>query len=195
MPIERVQSTVVPQDSAESMAVKKVEQLSAIEKQKAELNVSIMESAKVSIGSKDNSLTLLFNTAIDKINEQLAPELGEDAIQKGYDSGLDISPEATADRIVSLSTLSYQAYRDNHQGEDDQTVLNNYIDLISSGVDQGFGEARTILSGLDVLEGDIASNIDKTYELVQEKLATFKALMSEQLASTKSDELEQDRST
>jgi len=158
---------------------------------KAEMNVAIMESAKTTIGAQDNSLTLLFNAAIDKINEQLAPELGENAIQKAYDSGLDVSPEATAERIVSLSTLSYHAYKENHQGADENQILDNYIQLISDGIDQGFGEAKTILDGLNVLEGELASNIDKTYELVQEKLSSFKELMAHNLNSDSSVEFEQ----
>lgn len=150
---------------------------------KAEMNVAIMESAKATIGAKDNSLTLLFNAAIDKINEFLAPELGDNAIQKAHDSGLDVSPEATADRIVSLSTLSFQAYKSNHQGEHEADVLNNYIDLISSGIEQGFAEAKTILDGLGVLDGDIASNIELTYALVHEKLASFKELMAQNIST------------
>ncbi|WP_292746763.1 DUF5610 domain-containing protein, partial [Methylophaga sp. UBA3191] len=38
---------------------------------------------------------------------------------------------------------------------------------------QGFKEARDILGGLKVLEGDIAGNIDKTYDLVQQGLQSF----------------------
>jgi len=180
--IDRSLTSNIQKDSVLPHADSKVEKISAAAQIKAEMNVSILQSAKVSIGVKDNSLTLLFNAAIDKINEQLAPELGADAIQKGYDEGLDISPEATAERIVNLSTLSYHAYKANHKNEDETVVLDNYIALITKGIEQGFGEARGILKGLDVLEGDIASNIDKTFELVGQKLLTFKDKMSEQLA-------------
>ena len=51
--------------------------------------------------------------------------------------------------------------------------MNQFVDVISGGIDQGFAEAREILDGLKVLNGDIASNIDATYELVQDKLAAF----------------------
>jgi len=176
-PIDRLQVSTPQQEPPAKPAVEKVDKISAVARVKAEMNVSIMQSAKVDIGSKDNSLMLLFNTAIDKINEKLAPELGNNAIQKGYENGLDISPEATAERIVNLSTLSYQAFKQNHKNESEAVVLDKYIKVISSGIDQGFGEARTILDGLNVLQGDIATNIDKTYELVQEKLASFKQLV------------------
>ncbi len=41
-----------------------------------------------------------------------------------------------------------------------------------------FKEASDILSGLNVLNGDIASNIDKTYDLVQKGYADFEAAQS-----------------
>ena len=54
-----------------------------------------------------------------------------------------------------------------------EEALVKFTDIISGGIAQGFAEARDILDGLQVLEGDIASNIDKTYDLVQTGLAAF----------------------
>jgi hypothetical protein len=148
------------------------------QQQKASLNVSILESAQVSLGAKDQPLVLLLRTAIDKINESLAPELGEDAIQKAVDSGLDTSPEATAERIVSLSTAFFDAYQEQNPTQDDAVALEKFMATIGSGIDKGFEEARNILEGLNVLDGQIASDIDETYSLVQEKLAAFEALLA-----------------
>ena len=52
------------------------------------------------------------------------------------------------------------------------------MDTISGGMEKGFKEARDILGGLKVLNGDIAGNIDKTYELVQKGYADFIAAHS-----------------
>jgi hypothetical protein len=154
-------------------------QLTPAQQQKASLNAAIVESTQVNIGAKDQSLALLLNTAIDKINELLAPTLGEDAIQKAADSGMDISPEATAERIVSLSTAFYNAFKEQNSEDEESVVLQKFMDTIGKGIDQGFQEARDILEGLKVLEGDIASNIDQTYTLVQDKLAAFEAMITE----------------
>ena len=155
----------------------RVTDLTPAQQQKATMNVSILESAAVIIGVKDDPLSLVLSSAIERINELLAPELGENAIQKVADSGLDVSPEATAERIASLSTSFYNAFREQHPGEDEATVVAKFIETISSGIEKGFGEARDILQGLDVLEGDIASDIDQTFDLVQEKLAAFEAMI------------------
>lgn len=159
---------------------KQVAEPTLAQKQKASLNASLVEATQVSIGAQDQSLALLLNTAIDKINEALAPGLGEDAIQKVADSGLDVSPEATAERIVSLSTAFFSAFKEQNPEEDDSLSLENFLDTIRAGIDEGFESARGILESLNVLEGDIASNIDETYDLVQDKLAAFKTLLIEQ---------------
>ena len=147
---------------------------SGIEASRQKLNVSILQaSMEVSISSGNNSMSLLFKSAIENINQVLAPELGDNAIQAAADSGLDFSPQATADRIVSASTAFFSQYVKNHPEKNQQAALNDFIKLIGGGVDKGFAEARQILDGLKVLEGDIASNIDKTYELIQSGFKSF----------------------
>ncbi len=59
--------------------------------------------------------------------------------------------------------------------------------MIRGGIEKGFAEAREILGGLNVLDGDIASNIDKTYDLVQKKLNDFANLVNELVAESPVD--------
>lgn len=147
---------------------------SAVAKAKADLNVSIVQaSLTVSIKSGNDALSLVYKSAITNINEALKADFGDDAIQQA--ASQDNSPEATADRIVSLSTAFYSAYQAQHPGVDDATSRQNFVDTIRKGVEQGFKEAKDILGGLKVLQGDVASNIDKTYELVQKGLDAFLA--------------------
>jgi len=140
---------------------------------KKTLNSAILESA-INVNSASGSpQALVLKAALEGINDALRASMGENAIQNAYDSGLDVSPDATADRIVSLSTAFFGSYQEQHPELSQQEALTKFTDLISGGIDTGFSEAREILSGLNVLEGDIASNIDSTYDLVQEKLAAF----------------------
>ncbi|MDD2914984.1 MAG: DUF5610 domain-containing protein [Gallionella sp.] len=147
---------------------------SETETSKQKFNVSILQaSMDVSISAGNNSMGLLFKSAIEHINQALAPELGDNAIQNAASSGMDFSPQATADRIVSASTAFFGQYVQNHPEKDQQTALNDFIKLIGGGVDKGFADARQVLDGLKVLQGDIASNIDKTYELIQSGFKSF----------------------
>ncbi|MBE0438709.1 MAG: DUF5610 domain-containing protein [Gammaproteobacteria bacterium] len=142
--------------------------------QKKQLNAAILQSnANVSLSTGNESLALLYKTAIEGINQALQDTMGDNAIQATYDAGIDVSPEATADRIVSQSTAFFSAYSKQHPELNLDDALVKFTDLIKGGIDKGFSEARAILDGLQVLEGDIASNIDKTYELVQTGLVAF----------------------
>jgi hypothetical protein len=137
-----------------------------------QLNAAIVQSSiSVAIGSGNEPLALLYKSALTGINEALAPDFGPDAVQKA--AGQDNTPEGTAGRIVSLSTAFFDAFKAQHKGEDEGAVLQKFVDTIQGGVDQGFKEARGILGGMKVLQGDIAGNIDKTESLVRQGLADF----------------------
>ena len=137
-------------------------------------NRSILQaSLEVSISAGNDSLALLYRTAIDQLNMVLEADFGPKPIERTYDISLDISPAATAERIVTLSTAFFGSYQEQHPEMDQQTAATSFLDVISGGIDQGFAEAREILDGLQVLEGDIAANIDATYSLVQEGLTAF----------------------
>jgi hypothetical protein len=136
-------------------------------KAKAQFNASIVQaSLTVSLNSSNEPLSVVLKTALTGINEALKDDFGDNAIQNA--TSQDNTPEGTASRIVSLSTAFYDAFKQQHAGEDEGEVLNKFI-----GVDQGFKEARDVLDGLKVLNGDVASNIDKTYDLVQQGYADF----------------------
>jgi hypothetical protein len=140
-----------------------------------QLNVQILEaSTKVSLTAGNNEQALLFRSAIERINEILAPELGPNALQ-GVATGQDNSPEATAGRIVSLSTAFFDGYAKQHPGEDPEKLASDFVALIRGGFEKGFNEARDILEGLKVFEGDVKSGVLKTYELVHQGYDDFLA--------------------
>ncbi|WP_016834762.1 DUF5610 domain-containing protein [Herbaspirillum lusitanum] len=159
---------------------------------KQQLNAAILQSSlEVSLSSQNDPLSLVYKSAIENLNEILKPELGDNAIQNA--ASQDNSPEATADRILSFIKSAFGLFSQNSptsssadgtEGTDgadgtDNTKRDGNIDkfmsLIQKGVDQGFDEARGILSSLKVLNGDIASNIDKTYEILKKGIADFVA--------------------
>nr|WP_314629418.1 DUF5610 domain-containing protein [uncultured Janthinobacterium sp.] len=152
-------------------------EMSVNDRSKLQLNASIMQaSLNVSIGAENEPLALLYKTAITNINEALKGQYGDDAIQNA--ASQDNSAEATANRIVSLSTGFFDAFKKQNPDLDDDAALSKFMDTISGGMEKGFKEARDILGGLKVLGGDIAGNIDKTYELVQKGYADFVAAHS-----------------
>ena len=145
---------------------------------RAEQNSQILQaSMDVSIKSANTSLALLYRTAIDRINAVLEPELGPNAIG---DTATPVnSPEATAGRILSLSTAFFDAYagQARNKDKDAETVARDFVSLIRGGFEKGFGEAKDILTGLGVMGEDspIEQGIGKTYALVMKGFDDFLA--------------------
>ena len=78
-------------------------------------NTAILKAnEQVSLRSNNDSLSLLYKTALEGINAELDPVMGENAAQKIYDSGIDTSPEATAGRIVAFATGHYSYSKRKH---------------------------------------------------------------------------------
>ena len=153
---------------------------------RTQLNAAIVAASfEVAISSGNEPLALLFKSAINSINDILKPELGENAIQNAVDQ--DNTAAGTAGRIVSISTGFYEAFKRQHPGEDEAEVLSKFMNAISSGFEQGYQEASDILQGLGVLDGDIASGIAKTHELVLQGYADFEAAQRSALASAAPD--------
>ncbi|MEE8057257.1 MAG: DUF5610 domain-containing protein [Pseudomonadales bacterium] len=151
------------------------EELSSAEIDQHLLNRAILESQQqLSLSAKNEPLSLILKAAIEGINEQLEPVFGENAIESAAENNLDVSPEATAARIVSQSTGFFAAFQQQNVDLGFEQQLEKFLDVIGGGIDKGFAEARNILDSLKVLAGDIAENIDRTYELVQSGLADFR---------------------
>jgi 2-oxoglutarate dehydrogenase complex dehydrogenase (E1) component-like enzyme len=148
---------------------------SAVAKANASLNSAIVQtSLSVAISSGNDPLALLYKTAIQGINEALEPSMGKDAIQNAATSD-DNSAEATADRIVKQSTAFYDQYRQQNKLEDNAETRGKFIDILKGGFEQGFKEAQDVLTSLKALQGDVATGIDKTHELVLKGFADFAA--------------------
>ncbi len=170
-------------DIPSTKAAKPGETITSEAKAHTQLNASIIKSSiEVSINSQNEPLALLLKSAITGINDILKPEFGENAIQNAVSQ--DNTPEGTAGRIVSLSTGFFEAFKQHHAGEDEADVLKKFMATIRGGFEQGYNEARDILQGMSVLSGDIASNINKTYELVQKGYADFEAAHSSNRSDT-----------
>ena len=166
-------------DLAHEKKIGEVQESIAVSNKK-QLNAAIIESSmKFNNTVGDKPLSLLLKTALQGINEALKERGIENSVEGAYESGVDFSSEATAERIVSFSTQFLGSYREQHPEMGEEESLTSFVDIISGGIEQGFGEAKDILGSLKVLEGDIANDIDKTYELVQKGLQSFVDSFSE----------------
>ncbi|MGB1263357.1 MAG: DUF5610 domain-containing protein [Cognaticolwellia sp.] len=162
----------VPEQVTDPKTVKEPESIALSNKK--QLNAAIIESTlKFSSSVGDQPLSLLLKTALQGINEALQASGVENNVEAAFESGTDFSPQATAERIVAFSTQFISAYQEQHPDMAQKESLTSFVDIIKGGIEQGFGEAKDILSGLEVLAGDISDNIEQTYQLVQQGLQAF----------------------
>jgi len=140
---------------------------------KAQNSAIVHSQMEVSLKTGNKSLALLYKTALSAINEALDPTLKTEPVKLAYDNQIDVSPEATADRIVSLATGFFNAFQQQNTSLTQKESLDTFMSIIRGGIDQGFSDARDILESLSVLDGNIATDIDSTYELVQVGLKDF----------------------
>ncbi|WP_417760478.1 DUF5610 domain-containing protein [Shewanella sp.] len=162
-------------DGNHGKAVSDVASSKSVHAQSQQLkNTAILAAQEdVALSSGNQPLALLYRTAIEAINEELAPSMGENAIQNNATNGVDYSPEATAGRIVDFATQFFSVYQQQNRGLAFEDQLNGFMSVIGGAIDKGFGEAKDILEKLQVLNGDIAAGVDDTYEHVQSGLQAF----------------------
>lgn len=77
----------------------------------------------------------------------------------------DYSPEKVAERILGFIEQRLQSEQ---AAGADPDKLKKLLDQARDGVEKGFAEARKILDGMGVLQGKVASDIDDTYQKIQD---------------------------
>lgn len=165
-------------ETSEKTEDKKLSGYESSQMNKQKLNATIMENQlKLSTGDDDNSMKLLYKTALEGINSELEAEFGPNAAEKIKNSGVDTSPQATADRIVGFATAFYQKFSEQNPDMPEEERLDKFIALVGGGVDKGFEDARGILDGLGVLNGKVSDDIDSTYSLIQDGFAKFRDMI------------------
>jgi hypothetical protein len=86
---------------------------------------------------------------------------------------LDTSPEGTADRIANFALGFFSKYAENNGLADDEAGRQKYADFIGKAINKGIGEARDILTGLQVLSPEVGNTIDQTADIIGQRLADF----------------------
>ena len=86
---------------------------------------------------------------------------------------LDTSAEATGNRIADFALSFFEKWGENHPELAGEEARSEYASFIGGAIQQGIGEARGILSALDVLSPEVNGQIDTTWQVVQTRLDDF----------------------
>ena len=114
---------------------------------------------------------------VERAMAQLRAVVTDARAQLGIPEGqaLDTSPEATANRIADFALGAFGAWHKNHSELGEEDARKEFASFIGGAIQQGISEARGILEALNALNGEVNSNIDKTWGFIQERLDNFVA--------------------
>ena len=146
------------------------------------------DSVSLDFGSGVKSLTVSTQEIVAKLNELLKADLpgGIESLKAE-----DFTPEATADRIVQMSTGFFEIFRDQNPEMSDEEALDAFMETIKGGIQAGYDDAFNTLQGLGAFEIDgIQSGVEETKLLIESKLESFYKLKREELGLDEKTEVE-----
>lgn len=175
------------QNATQAQTAQKTEQSQSLyQYQRQQLNTQILQaSAKVSLTSGNQAQALFFQSAVTNISERFdfsgasfnfsATQTQSQIYALSWNTNTDTSAQATSERILNFATGFYDAYKTQNQAsnKDESTIAQNFVNEIRTGFEKGYNEAKGILESLQVFNGNIKTDIEKTYTLVQNGLDNF----------------------
>jgi hypothetical protein len=121
--------------------------------------------------SSDQAMGVVFERAMDKLRSVVSD--ARQALGMADNAQIDTSPDATGNRIADFALGAFDKWRTQHKDLADDVARKQFADFIGGAVQQGIEEARGILGALNALSNDVSSNIDKTWNTVQQRLNDF----------------------
>ena len=177
------QSTEKPEAGASTEPVTISDSVSFRSQSIVELEAKVRSAGSGSADQVDISLTgnmtiqaangILKDSLIDKIN-QVFEEAGMDVtVEEMEDLGEEMTPEATAGRIVAFATSFLESFKANHVEEAPTARIEGFIALIRDAISDGFARARDFLEGITKLSETVDESINKTFEITNTLLDEF----------------------
>jgi hypothetical protein len=121
--------------------------------------------------NSQQSMDVLYQQAMQKLQNVVSDS--KKALGIADDTTLDTSPEATAGRIADFALGAFSSWLKNHSGLSTEDAKGQFADFIGGAVQEGINQARGILTALNSLTDNVNSNIDKTWNIIQKRLADF----------------------
>ena len=131
---------------------------------------------------------VLIDSLNGKLNAMFQEAGMETTVDSLLESGLNFSPEATANRIVELATGFFEQYQTNNQGTEEGEQKEGFVEMIKGAVEEGFAAAQEMLEGLGKIDPDVQGEIDKTSDLVVNGIDDWASERAEQVALGSGDE-------
>ena len=93
-----------------------------------------------------------------------------------------MTPDATAERIVSGVTAFFDAYAKQNPDLEGEELIESFMKEVRSGVDKGYDEAFKILEDLGAFEFDgVKDGVQQTKALIESKLQAWESAKRKEL--------------
>jgi len=135
------------------------------------IEVSADVFTKTKIDGSDGSMRVVLDRAMEKLRAVVGDARA--ALGMPEDAVIDTSPEATANRIADFAIGAFSAWHKNHKDLSEDDARAQFASFIGGAIQQGISEARGILQGLSALSPEVDSNIDSTWNFIQQRLEKF----------------------
>ena len=123
--------------------------------------------------SKEQTNAIILDRAYNKLRSVVDGARAELGLPEG--STLDISAEATAQRIGDFALNFFDKYLEKHPEVSGEAARKQFADFIGAAIGQGIEEASGILESLSALDPDVTTKIDSIGQLIQKRLDDFVA--------------------
>ncbi len=123
--------------------------------------------------SEEQTNAIVLERAFNKLRSVVDDARAALGLPEG--SVLDISAEATAQRIGDFALNFFDKYLEKHPEVSGEDARKQFADFIGGAIGQGIDEAKGILQSLSALNPDANTKIDSISQLIQKRLEDFVA--------------------
>ena len=149
----------------------------------------LVDSVNVNIRVDEGFANRVLNDSLnDKLNAMFQEAGMDTTVDSLLESGLDFSPEATANRIVERATGFFEQYQTNNEGTEEGEQIEGFVEMIKGAVEEGFAAAQEMLEWLGKIDPDVQGEIDETSDLVVNGIDDWASERAEQVALGSGDE-------
>jgi hypothetical protein len=139
---------------------------------------SLVYQEKVDFGKNgqvgnQKAMSMVLERAMEKLRSVVTD--AKKALGMSDSDVIDTSPEATAGRIADFAIGAFSSWQKNHTDLSEDDARKQFSDFIGAAIQEGISQARGILTALNSLTGDVNTNIDTTWNIIQQRLDDFVA--------------------
>lgn len=159
-----------PQNPTPSQAIRQAQTPAGARLDRMHFSARITQ---VQIGELIVERVLTHSEAVSEVGEELFEQSGKPEFLAWAAGATDFSSQGVADRIFQgITGYIFNAFLQRNADPTPEDFA-GFRSQVERGVAQGMAEAREILSSLSVLDENVTRRIDRTGELLNEKLADW----------------------